>query len=184
MKDIHEIRPPVQVGTDPCVFWYVLAAACLVLVCLAVFFLVRKYLGKRSSIREVEAHVMAVPPHDAALKALDGLEQNMDTDVRLFYFELTYVLKKYIGDTFRVNAPETTSAEFIRLIGRLDIDRSIRKRLNEFVKSSDPFKYAGKIPEKRRAGKDLACVREIISDIEAQAVRKRNPETGAQEVQQ
>ena len=81
-------------------------------------------------------------------------------------------LKKYIGDSFGINAPEMTSAEFVRFIGRLDLGMDIRKRINEFVKSADPFKYAGKVPEKNRAKEDLVCVREIISDIEAQVVRQ------------
>ena len=162
----------MQAGSDPAVLWYALGAAGVILVCAAVFFLIRKYFEKRGSIKEVEAVAAIVPPYDAALNALDDLERNLGRNIRLFYFNLTAVLKKYIGDSFGINAPEMTSAEFVRFIGRLDLGMDIRKRINEFVKSADPFKYAGKVPEKNRAKEDLVCVREIISDIEAQVVRQ------------
>lgn len=166
MQDIHDIRPPVQVGFDPMLLKIMLMVVGGILILTLLFFLIRKYLKKRQHPKGLKYLPAPLAPYDAALKELDLLFQRQILDPRVFYFNLTAVLKKYVGCSFNMNALEMTSQEFIRSINRSDIDKEVKKEIARFFKVSDAFKYAGIIPEKNRAKEDLLFIKEIIQQIE------------------
>lgn len=166
MKDIHGIRPPVQVGFDPMLLKIILMASAAVLVVALMFFLVRKYLKRKKHTKDLKALPQPLAPYDAAEKALDLLFKKPMDDPRIFYFDLTAVLRQYIGRSFNINAVEMTSQEFVRSFKALDLDKEIKKDMAEFQRISDPFKYAGVVPSKDRVKKDLLFIKAIIDQIE------------------
>ena len=166
MKDIHGIRPPVQVGFDPMLLKILLMVTAAGLVFALVFFGVRKYLKKKKHPGDLKILSKPPAPYDAALKALDILFQKKMDDPRNFYFDLTLVLRHYIGRSFGINAVEMTSQEFIRSFKILDLDKKIKRDMAEFQKISDPFKYAGVVPQEDRVKKDLLLIKAIIDQIE------------------
>jgi len=166
MQDIHDIRPPVQVGFDPLLLKIMLMVLGGILALTLLFFLIKKYLKKRQHPKDLRYLPAPLAPYDAALKALDLLFQSRIRDSRVFYFDLTAVLKKYVGSSFNMNALEMTSQEFIRSMNRSDIDKDIKKNMARFFKLSDAFKYAGIIPEENRAKEDLLFIKKMIQQIE------------------
>lgn len=114
MKDIHNIRPPVQAGFDSAVFTVILVVIGAILLLVLLFFLIKKILNRRKQSKGLKYLPEPVPPYDAALKELELLFQKQTNDPRQFYFSLTAVLKKYIGRCFHSNALEMTSQEFIK----------------------------------------------------------------------
>ncbi|CCK79706.1 hypothetical protein [Desulfobacula toluolica] len=166
MKDIHGIRPPVQVGFDPILFKIILMVSAAVLVAALVFFLVKKFWKRKKHSKDQKALPQPLAPYEAAAKALDLLFQRQMDDPRAFYFDLTIVLRQYIGRSFGINAIEMTSQEFIRSLKTLDLDKGIKKEMAEFQNISDPFKYAGVVPQKDRVKKDLLLIKAIIDQIE------------------
>jgi len=171
MKDIHEIRPPVLFGFDPQFFKILLMVSGGILVLVLLFFLIKKYLKKRKHITDPKYLPEPIPPYDAALKELDLLLQRQMLDPRLFYFDLTAVLRKYIGSSFGINAIEMTSQEFVRGLNSLDVERNLKKEIAGFQNYCDPFKYAGVIPPKDRAGQDLSLIKKIIQKIEKDLIK-------------
>lgn len=176
MQDIHDIRPPVAVGLDP----VTVKMALIVLFCLLLagllFFLIRKWWKKRKGGTAVEATAEPLTPFEAAVKALESLSQRPMEDPRLFYYDLTFVLRQYMGRSFQINAVEMTSEEFIREIGRLNLEKDVKKYISHFQTLSDPFKYAGIPAEKNMVIKDLESVREFISKIEKDLAGKMEEE--------
>ena len=166
MQDIHNIRPPVQFGLDPMLFKIILMVTAGILLLVLVFFLIKKYLKKRKPIKDTQYLPKPMAPYEAALKELDLLFQRQMNDPKIFYFDLTAVLRKYIGRSFGINALEMTSQEFIKSINHLDFDREQKKEIAGFQKYCDPFKYAGIVPEKDRARQDFSIIKTIISQIE------------------
>ncbi|OGR26672.1 MAG: hypothetical protein A2277_10685 [Desulfobacterales bacterium RIFOXYA12_FULL_46_15] len=173
MQDIHDIRPPVATGFDPVMIkMAVIGLGCLLLAWL-LFFLIRKWRKKRKGVNPADAVAEPLSPFEEALNALGSLLQNPMNDPRLFYYDLTFVLRQYMGRSFSINAVEMTSEEFVRETGRLDLAKEIKKDISYFQALSDPFKYAGVQAEKTMVAKDLDAVREIVSKVEKDLERKR-----------
>jgi hypothetical protein len=175
MQDIHGIRPPVPVGIDPMVFKIMAAVLGGVILIFLLVYLIRKYLKKRKSIQDLPALVQPPEPYQAAMKDLDRLALGKAADPRLFYFDLTAILRQYMGRSFHINAPEMTSQEFIRSIRAMDLGPDLGQDMARFQTLSDPIKYAGIIPEKDRANQDLSQIRKIITETENLLVKRNTP---------
>lgn len=173
MQDIHDIRPPVPIGLDLLMVKIILVTLAVLLLAGLLFFLIRKWRAKRKRSNAVDAANLPLSAFEEAVKALESLTQRPMDDPRLFYFDLTFVLRQYIGRSFHINAVEMTSEEFIREVGRLDLEKEAKKEISHFQTLSDPFKYAGIQAEKAVVTKDLDAVREVISKIENDLERKR-----------
>ena len=115
----------------------------------------------------------SLPAFEAAIEQLDLLLQNLLPDPRLFYFDLTAVLRNYIGRSFNINAIEMTSQEFIKNLNFFDIDREIKNEISKFLNLSDSFKYAGINPLKEQADRDFLFIKEKITKIEKILIRQR-----------
>ncbi|MBT4876932.1 MAG: hypothetical protein HON48_17240, partial [Desulfobacula sp.] len=94
MKDIHGIRPPVRLGFDPMLLKIILIVSGVIILLVLLFFLIKKYLKKRKQSTEPKYLPLPLAPYEAALKELDFLLQRQIIDPRLFYFNLTAVLRK------------------------------------------------------------------------------------------
>jgi len=180
MKDIHDIRPPVQVGFDPMLIKIALMVLGGILFLAALFFLIKKWLKTKKQPKDLKYLPEPMAPYEAALKELEFLIQKQMVDPRLFYFDLTAVLKKYISRSFNINAIEMTSQEFIKGISRLCLDKTIKRDIARFQERSDPFKYAGIVPEKDRAKEDLLFIRKKIQQIEKDLIKLKEKEEGDQ----
>jgi len=176
MKDIHDIRPPVQVGFDPMLIKIALMMTGGLILLIILFFLIKKWLKKRGQPKDLKYLPAPVAPYDAALKSLDLLFQSSMIDLRLFYYDLSGVFKKYISRSFNINAIEMTSQEFIKHINQLDLDKEVKKDISKFQNISDPFKYAGVVPEKQQAKDDLQFIRDKIQQIEKGIIELKQKE--------
>ena len=76
----------------------------------------------------------------------DGLAER---DVKLFYVELTGVVRRYIERTTGIRAPEETTEEFLREISRRHTFRPEEsRRLRDFLESADLVKFAAYQPRR------------------------------------
>lgn len=172
MQDIHDIRPPIQIGFDPMLLKIILILTAGIILLTLLFFLLKKYLKKRKQPKGILYLPAPMPPYEAALKALDQLMQREKGDPRLFYFDLTAILRLYIGRSFKINAIEMTSQEFIRGLNLLDLDKEVKTDVVRFLKLCDPIKYAGIVPEKNQVKKDYLFVKETVHKIENTLIKK------------
>jgi hypothetical protein len=176
MQEFHDIRPPVPVGLDPMAVKIFLILLGALFLALLLFFLIRNRRKKRNGVRDIQALALPLSPFEEAAKELDSLVQRPMDDPRLFYFDLTLVLRRYMGRTFGFNAVEMTSEEFIREMGRIHLEREVGKQISQFQSLSDPYKYAGVLPETAMVKKDMDLVRKILSKIEESLTEKRQAE--------
>ena len=172
MQDIHGIRPPVSVGFDPALLKTILIVSGVAFLLILLFFLIKK-LWKKKPADDLKFLHEPLPAFEATIKQLDLLLQNPLPDPRLFYFDLTAVLRNYIGRSFNINAIEMTSQEFIKNLNFFDIDREIKNSISKFLNLSDSFKYAGITPLKEQADRDLLFIKENITKIENTLIKKR-----------
>ncbi len=70
-------------------------------------------------------------------------------DIKLFYTELTGIVRRYIEDTVGVHAAEQTTEEFLREISNGNVfSADERRRLQDFLESADLVKFAAHQPDR------------------------------------
>ncbi len=162
MTDILDIKPPVPVGGDGILF-YVAAAIGAILVLLAFFYWQRRRRGG--------VHPIAVPrisPHEAALRAMEELAMMPPSQGKVFYFRLGEVLRAYLRQRFRIDAPEMTTEELTPKLGSLPIAESDTQSLAALFRSGDLVKFAD-VPAKTTQMKtDLSAAEAFVTTTAAQ----------------
>ena len=106
------------------------------------------YLRKRRRRQEEEP---SLSPRELAYLELERLLEHglAEQDVKLFYVELTAVVRRYIERTTGIFAPEQTTEEFLQEISRQEtFPPDERRRLQGFLESADLVKFAAHRPRK------------------------------------
>ncbi|SMC47730.1 protein of unknown function [Desulfocicer vacuolatum DSM 3385] len=164
MHDIHDIEPPIPIGMDPIYIQILLGLAVILLVAgmgLLLFFYL-KHRKQKKIIADTLLLPPPLPPDQAAIKALDALADLMKTDPRRYYFEISAVLKTFMGKVFDMGAPEMTTREVVSSLSGLNLDRNLTARTRDFFHFAAMVKYAGITPEIKRIHEDHDLVREFI----------------------
>ena len=147
-QTIHDIKPPLSAPVrfgelGSYLLWSLLAAAALAL--LAVF-LYRKYRGR---LRTDRKGASAEPPHVTAIKQLEKLHDQklwQSGKQKLYYTRITDILREYIGERYRIKAPDLTSREILDRMAENDLPERSMKRLREILLTADYVKFAKHIP--------------------------------------
>jgi len=154
---LKDLKAQQRVGkADLWYLWVILG----VVLAVAAFILIRKYLKKKVGAGAVPA-VCLLPPYEeaiGAIEALDGkkyLERGM---VREYVFELSEIFKRYIGRRYDTIAPELTTEEIAAWLEFSDISREMRLCAERFFRSSDQVKFAKWVP-------DRSCIDGYIKDV-------------------
>lgn len=91
-----------------------------------------------------------IPPHVIALRELERIRNEkvwQKNQEKLYYTELTDVLRTYIENRFGILALESTTDELILLMKRAKlVDDKVLRSLNEILEQADLVKFAKYIP--------------------------------------
>jgi len=118
----------------------------------------------------------AGPPLTAAELAyleLQGLLESQEAreDVKLFYVELTAIVRRYIERTTGIHAPEQTTQEFLHEIShRPDFPAEESRRLKSFLESADLVKFAAHQPCKEDVEESFRRAKVFVRCAESQEV--------------
>ncbi len=169
LADLRPAAGPVELPETggPATWWI---PSLLVLVAAVVFTLWRRYRRKTAGAPELSAHERAYLELEKLIE--DGLAEK---DVKLFYVELTGIVRRFIERTTDVRAPEQTTEEFLREIsGQQLFSADESARLTDFLESADLVKFAAHRPNKadveesfRRAKLFVGLEREAEKEVAA-----------------
>ncbi len=173
MEDVHDIRPPVEVGFDPNILITIGWIIGAVLVFLLIFYFIKKWLKNRKKPSDQKIVLPLIPPFEAAMKKIDLLMKKDRTDLRLFYFDLTAIFNDYIGKSFKFQAIEMTSQEFVKQLNQINLDINVKSDIVRFQAKTDPIKYAGTIPQKKQVEIDIGTIKNLIEKIEVLQAKER-----------
>ncbi len=172
---LHEIQPPVSLP-DRIYVWIAGAAAAALL--LAGGFLGFLFWRKRKA---GPVPIEIRPAHETARAALcdlmarDLLEQGA---YKVFYLELSAILRRYIENRFALKAPEQTTPEFLTTMksaGSLAAEH--KKLLRRFLEHSDMVKFAKYHPASREVKDAIDIVERFIDETAyANAPEKSKPD--------
>lgn len=143
--EIKDIAPPVDL---PLTLWerlrpYVFALAALLL--LALLWWWWKKRSKRQTTTEIRPQTPPQPPYEVALNRLKMLEQAKYWQLgqeKLYYSELTDILRQYIEGRYQIQAPEMTTDETISAFRNIAIEGSVLEKLHKLLELADLVKFA------------------------------------------
>ena len=145
---IKDVKPPLEEPFDwheliPMIKWVALG-----ILLLAGLIVLLTYLLKKKPV-VTEKKVPSLPPHVIALAALEKLKEQklwQEGKLKLYYSELTDILRLYIEHRFKINALEQTSDEIMASFRSIVIDGKSKSRIKQIFMLSDLVKFAKEQP--------------------------------------
>ncbi len=156
---LHPPAKPVALPAPPMtVTAWALPAGSLFLLALAVL-LVRR-------IRRRPPREQRLSPFERAMHALEELAasgKGLSGEAKIFYVELTGIVRRFLEDVTGIRAAEQTTEEFLAAIREHpSFDAGWRQELGEFLEAADLVKFAGRIPDKEALQESLERARRFL----------------------
>lgn len=130
LKDVKSLKASEK-------WLYILISAILV-IAVALWFILRRKLKPKS---EAVAPELLLSPWEAARGKLDELKSR-NLDAKLFYFELSEIIREYIERRWGLPAPDMTTYEIKLRSPGLDLDQELNSLLTELLDYADLVKFA------------------------------------------
>jgi hypothetical protein len=111
--------------------------------------------------------IKVTPPYEEAIEALNlfDVESKVESeDLKLGTFELSNILKRYIGRRFQCQVHESTSSEFRKWIRESDLTREQKNQLEAFIAETDPVKFANMAPSHSAMEKMYSLVKAFVME--------------------
>lgn len=158
-KPIKDLR---KVAWNLWDYWYFLAAAIIVVAAL-IFYIA--YRNKNKAAPKAAPAKVDKPPYQAAMEALErlGKEKPWNSDVKLYYTQLTDILRQYFEQQFHIDAMEQTSAELLQNIKPVTQLNQQRDKLQAILTVADLAKFA-KLQPSPQEHED--CLQKAVAIVE------------------
>ena len=159
--DIKEIAPPFDLGGTPPWVYALIAGGVLALAAAAYYFWRRRK-------KKGEAAIPVIPPHELAFEDLDKLlaeDLIAKGEIKLFYLRLSNILRRYIEGRFGLDAPESTTEEFLEdLRAGTDFSSEQKSLLRRFLQHCDLVKFAKHQPTQDEVDLAVGSCRTFIEE--------------------
>jgi len=157
--EIKGLKSQLELGSS---LWKYLAPALLFLLALAatVFWFRRK---KQSATLPV----VVVPPWEKALQDLKQLQQLFGTgkiEARMYYFQLSEIIRTYLEKRFNIPLLESTTQEIQTSLPEECLNGTPKNKFLEFLNRSDLIKFAKLAPEKNNIDADWQMALDIVQN--------------------
>jgi len=160
--DIKDIKGVL--GIDPryekyLKFLYGLVGA--VLIGLLTLFLIKKLKRKAAEIRHL------LNPYEEAMQRLSKLKETSLIEqgrVKLFYFKLTDIFRRYFDRAFGFSTEELTTTEMALEISNLNLNDQLKSELVRFLEDCDIVKFANYKPSNSTIESDYKLARKLINE--------------------
>ena len=150
----------------------------LIILGFVVWFVVWRIRKRRQNVTVVAGPQL--PPHVVANKALEALNHRklwQNGKIKLYYTELTDILRIYIFGRWGISAMELTTDEIIAALKDIEMPRESRMELVEILRSADMVKFAKAMPEAKENEDNFTRAYYFVENtkhIDEQAVEGKN----------
>lgn len=168
-------EPFALIDARPYLWWLIGA---LVIIGIALYFLLRK-----KGIKLIKKRI--IPPFIIAMDRLKELDQKQlikSQQLKVFYIELTDIIRRYIEEDLSIPALESTSDELLTSItdfnesSHLEINKETIEKLNDLLKSADLVKFAKYKPDLSQAEADRLVAEFILNGLKPKEKKEVNNE--------
>lgn len=181
-QGLYDIKPIIEVNKKGSNWWkYVLLT---LLIISLVGFLIYWFIWRKKPLTE-EEQIALLPPYDRAklaLKKLDETPYLENKNLKDYYSELTFIIRKYLDEKVYDRALESTTDELISRLkllkegNQVDISKDDIKNLESILKRADLVKFAKGTPDVELAKLDRNTI-----DVEIDHVKEALPEPTEEE---
>ncbi|WMI66808.1 BatD family protein [Aestuariibaculum sp. YM273] len=181
-QGLYDIKPIIEVEKPASNWWkYVLIALVIIG---AVAFLMYWFIWRKKPLTE-EEEIALLPPYDRAKLALKKLDESHyleNDEIKDYYSELTFIIRKYLDEKVYDRALESTTDELISRLkllkdgNQIDISQDDLKNLESILKRADLVKFA-----KSAVDVELAKLDRNTIDVEIDHVKEALPEPTEEE---
>lgn len=181
-QGLYDIKPIIEVEKSSSNWWKYLLLTLLIISVIG--FLLYWFIWRQKPLSE-EEQIALLPPYDRAklaLKKLDDSPYLGNENLKDYYSELTFIIRKYLDEKVYDHALESTTDELISRLNLLkegnqvDLSKEDIKNIESILKRADLVKFAKSAPDVELAKLDRNTI-----DIEIDHVKEALPEPTEEE---
>ncbi|MGB5387461.1 MAG: BatD family protein [Eudoraea sp.] len=167
-QKMYDIKPLISVQKSNSAFWKILLI--VLLIALIAGGLIYWFIIRKKPLTE-EEKVALLPPYDRALLELKRLENSkylIQDKYKVYYSELTEIVRSYLEEEVHISALESTTSELIKKLellqdaGELKLQDSTIKQFEKTLQTADLVKFARSKPLTSVAEQDRKAIEEIV----------------------
>ncbi|WP_147677887.1 hypothetical protein [Algibacter pacificus] len=181
-QGLYDIKPIIEVEKSPSDWWK--TALIVLLIIAAISFLLYWFIWRKKPLSE-EEKIALLPPYDRAKLALKTLDESPyleQENLKDYYSELTFIIRKYLDEKVYDRALESTTDELITRLNilkegnQVDLSKEDIKNIESILKRADLVKFAKSAPDIELAKLDRSTI-----DVEIDNVKEALPEPTEEE---
>ncbi|MBD0836840.1 BatD family protein [Aestuariibaculum suncheonense] len=181
-QGLYDIKPIIEVKKPASNWWKYVLVALLIIGVIA--FLIYWFIWRKKPLTE-EEEIALLPPYDRAKLALKKLDESHyleNEEIKDYYSELTFIIRKYLDEKVYDRALESTTDELISRLkllkegNQIDISQDDIRNLESILKRADLVKFA-----KSAVDVELAKLDRNTIDVEIDHVKEALPEPSEEE---
>lgn len=176
-QGLYDIKPFIKVDKSSSDWW---KTALIVIAILAIVaFLMYWFIWRKKPLTEAE-EIALLPPYERAKMALQKLDESdylQQAELKGYYSELTFIIRRYLDEKVYDRALESTTDELIyrlRLLkdgNQIELTKGDIKNIETILKRADLVKFAKSAPDI-----ELAKIDRNTIDLEIDNVKQALPE--------
>lgn len=181
-QGLYDIKPFIQVQKSSSNWWK--TALIIVLIVGLVAFLLWWFIWRKKPLTE-EEEIALLPPYERAkmaLKKLDESDYLQQAELKGYYSELTFIIRRYLDEKVYNRALESTTDELIFRLNllkdgnQIDLTKNDIRNIETILKRADLVKFAKSAPDI-----ELARIDRNTIDLEIDNVKQALPEPTEEE---
>jgi len=181
-QNLYDIKPMINVEKASSNWWKYLLLAVLALAVIA--FVLYWLIWRKKPLTE-EEEIALLPPYDRAKLALRKLDESdylQKSELKDYYSELTFIIRKYLDEKVYDRALESTTDELVTRLNllrdgnQIELSHNDIKNIETILKRADLVKFAKSAPDI-----ELAKIDRNTIDIEIDQVKEALPEPTEEE---
>lgn len=181
-QGLYDIKPMIEVEKSSSNFWRNLLYVLLALAVVSA--LIYWFVWRKKPLTE-EEKIALLPPYDKAKLALKKLDENQylqREEIKEYYSELTFIIRRYLDEKVYDRALESTTDELIQRLqllrdgNQIELSNEDIKNMETIFKRADLVKFAKSRPDIALAEIDRKTI-----DIEIDHVKEALPEPTEEE---
>ena len=176
-QKLYDIKPIIEVNKTRSNWWIWFLGITLIIALIT--FLLYWFIWRTKPLTE-EEEIALLPPYDRAklaLKKLDESQYLIRSEVKAYYSELTFIIRKYLDEKVYDHALESTTDELINRLNllkdgnQMGLSKDTIKNLESILKRADLVKFAKSAPDtalaeidRQTIGKEVDHVKESLPE--------------------
>lgn len=170
-QKLYDIKPIIEVEKSKSDWWKWFLIAVLAIAIVA--FLLYWFIWRKKPLTK-EEEIALLPPYDRAKLALEKLDESeylVRSEVKEYYSELTFIIRKYLDEKVYDRALESTTAELISRLNllkdgnQISLPKETIAHIESILKRADLVKFAKSAPDIELAKMDKTTIDKAVDNV-------------------